>query len=89
MIQSNDLYIRTDWWKTMVQRKIRKTVLVILYRVGVRNKFKSPEVKEFAHPLAESFALFLKVFKLNIKQEEYIDYFIEFISIHLSKAKSK
>ena len=81
--------IRTDWWKTMVIRRIRKTVLIILYRVGVRNKFKSPEVKEYAHPMAESFALFLKIFKLKIKQEEYIDYFLEFINIHFSIVKTK
>ena len=73
----------------MVIRRIRKTVLIILNRVGVLSKFKSSEVKEYAHPLAESFALFLKIFKLKIKQEEYIDYFIEFISIHFSIVKTK
>ena len=79
--------IRIDAWKTMLQRKIRKTVLIILYRVGVRNKFKSAEVEEYAHPMAESFALFLKIFMIEIKFDELIDYFLEFISIYFSMVK--
>ena len=83
--------IRIDAWKTMLQRKIRKkkTVLIILYRVGVRNKFKSAEVEEYAHPMAESFALFLKIFMIEIKFDELIDYFLEFISIYFSMVKIK